>query len=78
MSKTLKIISKREDVEGVDNVAVKIKLTSSVTRERVCTPLQIKNEIAGIDEQIANLKSYKAEKEAELAEITAEAEKVFA
>ena len=78
MARSLKALSKSGEVANVDDVAVEIKVTRSVTDVTVCTPLEIKNKIAALDEDVAALNAKKTELEAELVEVTTAAQAVVA
>ena len=78
MARTLKVLSTKEEGKALDDICVQVKNTKSVSNTTVVTPLQIKNEIALIDGDIARLNEAKAAKAAELVEITAAAQALLA
>ena len=77
MAKKFKAISKKGEAASADNVAVEVSITRSVTDKRVTTPLEIKNKMDALDEQIALIAAKKLELEAELVLVLKEADKLF-
>ena len=75
MIKTYTLVADQTDKIDKDNVEIIVTTEKTFTEDVHKTPLDLKNQIAKLDEKLAVVAEEKAKLEAELAEILIEAEK---
>lgn len=75
MIKTYTLVADQTDKKEKDNVEVIVSTEKTFTEDVHKTPLDLKNQIAKLDEKLIVVAEEKAKLEAELVEILKEAEK---